>query len=344
MAEVIFTQSARLDLSDYGILVPMKGSRPDRVRAALTARFGDPLTSGWGLAVDETRIGREDLLRVHTPRYVDLVLSEDPSSAILTTYELVDEAGNPFRYAPWGATRPLTELVRRALVEATGTLTAAETALEEGFCHFLGGGMHHALADEGRGFCLTHDVLVVLRRLQAEGRVGHAWIIDTDCHKGDGTAALTLADPTLSTFSIHMARGWPLNEPPLDDQGHLRQPFWPSTVDRGVPLGGETHYLPLLRSGLLELDIGSATRPDLAIVVAGSDTSELDVLPSAQDIRLPLDVTLARDRMVYEHLRDLGIPQAWVMAGGYGDEVWRVHAAFLETVLAERRGDPRAPR
>ena len=332
MPPVLFTRSARLDLTDYGILIPLKGSRPDRIREALTARFGPPEEGGWGRAVDAQRLSPEDLRRVHTPRYVELLASADPAPAIEVCYELIDAEGRPHRYAPETATRPLAQLVERHLVEASGTLSAMEEALAAGFCHFLGGGMHHALADGGRGFCLIHDVLIGLRRLQAEGRVRRAWVVDTDCHKGDGTAALTLGDPTVSTLSIHMAAGWPLDSAPFDGEGHLEPWFWPSTVDRGVPRGGEAHYLPLLASGLDELERVSPL-PDLAVVVGGSDPFEGDVLPSADGLKLSLDAMFERDRLVYIFLAERGIPQAWVLAGGYGDEVWRVHARFLAWVL-----------
>ena len=335
MPPILYTRAARLDLNDYGILVPLKGSRPDRVREALAAAFGPGEAAGWAGVVDTSRLTAADLMRVHTKAYCDLILSPDPVAAIEACYELFDASGQPNRYAPQTATRPMSDLVQRALVEATGTLAACEVALEEGFCHFLGGGMHHAMAGEGRGFCLIHDVCIALRRLMATQTIKTAWVIDTDCHRGDGTAALTIADDNISTLSIHMANGWPIDGSPLDEDGQLRPCFWPSTVDRGVPVGGEADYLPLLQSGLDELEKVAAA-PDLVVVVAGSDPSDLDVLASADGLKLSLDQMLERDLMVYDFLRSRGVAQAWVMAGGYGDDVWQVHAGFLKRVVGDR--------
>jgi hypothetical protein len=40
--------------------------------------------------------------------------------------------------------------------------------------------------------------------------------------------------------------------------------------------------------------------------------------------------------MVYSFLQTLAIPGAWVMAGGYGRNSWRVYTQFLEWVLLNR--------
>ena len=114
----------------------------------LFARAGEWLYDG-----PLPEITREDLLRVHSPEYVDLVLSDAPEPAVMETFELVDENGNYHRYDPERAQMPLRGLVGRALSHMAGSYLAARRAMEEGFAFFLGGGMHHAHRDRGRGFC-----------------------------------------------------------------------------------------------------------------------------------------------------------------------------------------------
>ena len=335
MPPIVHVSARRLDLRHYGIQVPLWASRPEQVYDYLQQVFGAGEGAGWLQEITQNSLTREDLLRVHTPSYVQTLLSTHPHPAIEAAYELYDAQGRPHRYDPDSAILPLSDIVARSMLEASGTWHTAEVALEEGFGYFLGGGMHHAMAHAGRGFCLIHDVVIAARKLQAEQRVSHSWVIDTDCHKGDGTAHLAIGDPHLSTLSIHMAHGWPLDEPPTDESGHLKPPFFPSTVDIPIPAGGEASYLPWLEHGLWQL-AQLSPRADVAFVVAGSDPFMGDVLPSASHIKLSLDQMLRRDLLVYSFLEQRGIPQVWVMAGGYGPEVWRVHAQTAENLLRRR--------
>jgi hypothetical protein len=45
---------------------------------------------------------------------------------------------------------------------------------------------------------------------------------------------------------------------------------------------------------------------------------------------------LARDQMVYSFLDERRVPAAFLMAGGYGEETWRVYAQFLGWALPLR--------
>jgi hypothetical protein len=45
---------------------------------------------------------------------------------------------------------------------------------------------------------------------------------------------------------------------------------------------------------------------------------------------------LVRDQLVYSFLDDRKVPAAFLMAGGYGEETWRVYAQFLNWVLPLR--------
>ena len=196
--------------------------------------------------------------------------------------------------------------------------------------------MHHAQKEYGAGFCLVNDLVTALRRLQAETRIRSAWVIDVDAHKGDGTAALTAGDDSIATLSIHMAAGWPLDQPERDADGRPNPSFIPSTVDIPIAAGEEPVYNRRLREGLARL--AETGRPDLALVVCGADPYELDELPSTAGLKLSLEQLLERDQLVYSFLKTRKIPGAWVMAGGYGRNSWRVYTQFLEWALLERLG------
>ncbi|WP_027367703.1 histone deacetylase [Desulfocurvibacter africanus] len=326
--------------TDYGIGIPVRDDRADRTFQALCGHSTvGARVAAWHYSEPLPEITAEDLLRAHDAAYVRAFLSDAPEAALMESYELLDEQGRYNRYDPAKAVRPLRELATTALGHVAGTAACAELALEHGFCHFLGGGMHHAMRSRGRGFCPLNDVVVAARRLQAQGRARLVWVIDTDAHKGDGTAEITLGDKSILCLSIHMAQGWPLDCTPLDSAGNLKRQFFPSDVDIPIPQGGEAYYLPALEHGLSLLEqLSAGQRPDLALVVGGADPFELDELPSSAPLRLSLEQMRERDLLVYRFLVGRGVPQAWVMAGGYGRESWRVYAQFLTQVLTERLG------
>ncbi|MEJ5358447.1 MAG: histone deacetylase [Desulfobacterales bacterium] len=322
-------------LREFGILIPVAESRARETFARLSAHpFLGPRRAAWHIERIRERITREDLLRAHSAEYVSRLESERLEGEILRAFELLLPDGSWNRYDPGLARLPLRDLLGRILERAAGTLQCARVALETGFCFYFGGGMHHAQRDYGAGFCLVNDLVVTLRRLQAEGRIRSAWVIDVDAHKGDGTAALTADDPTIGTLSIHMAAGWPLDQPPVDAHGNPNPSFIPSTIDIPIAAGEEADYNPRLRVGLSRL---ADERPavDLALVVCGADPYENDELPSTAGLNLSLAQLFERDRLVWEFLRARGVPGAWVMAGGYGRDSWRVYTQFLEWALPQ---------
>jgi acetoin utilization deacetylase AcuC-like enzyme len=206
-------------------------------------------------------------------------------------------------------------------------------ALKNGFCFYFGGGMHHAQKDYGNGFCLLNDIAIAIRKLQAEKVIKQAWIIDVDAHKGDGTAALTEGDDSVTTLSIHMAKGWPLDQEKYDSGGKLNPSFIPSDIDIPIDAGEEHLYVTRLKEGLRMLD--SQPTADLAVVLAGADPYEKDELPSAKLLQLSLEQLQERDLLIYDFLQNKSIPTAYLMAGGYGESAWEVYTQFLEWALLD---------
>ncbi len=326
-------------LHQFGIEIPVV---PDRSKLVLDAILADADRASrkgfWLIEPDGTRIGREDLVRVHSEAYVDDALADSAGAErlMLEVFELLDENGEHYRYDPASAERPLAELLDDILVWTAGSVQAGGEALDRGMCYYLGGGAHHGHFDFGHGFCACNDIVVGIRHHQAAGRIRSAWVIDTDAHKGDGTAALTAADPTIHCLSIHMADGWPLDLPSTR-VGKPAPWLVPSTVDIPIASGEESHYFDRLEAGLATLAQRSAeagvTTPDLCYVVSGSDPYEYDELPSTSGLRLSLDQLLERDRLVHRFLKERSIPQAWLLAGGYGKRAWEPFATFVSSLV-----------
>jgi len=334
---ILYDPECHTNLSDFGIAIPIFDTRARNAFAHLTGHgILGPMTAQWHRRPSIPTLGREDLVRVHEAGYVDRLLSTAVSGELIKTFELVDDAGRFHRYDPEAARRELPELFQWILTRATGSLECCRMALAEGFCFYFGGGMHHGQFDHGKGFCPINDIVIAIRRLQADGDIRSAWVIDVDAHKGDGTAALTRGDASITTLSIHMGAGWPMDEPPVWPNGTPNPSHIPSDFDVPVYPGEESQYLPRLAAALEGLD--ATGRPDLAVVVSGADPYAEDALPSTAGLRLTLAQMMDRDRMVYTFLKDRGIPAAYLMAGGYGHAVWKVYAQFLEWVLLDRLG------
>ena len=241
----------------------------------------------------------EELERVHTPEYV----------ARLTTGTLSDAELRLLGF-PWSPA-----LVERSYRAVGGTLGAARRALEDGVAMNLAGGTHHAFPDRGEGFCVFNDVAIAVRTLRAEGRIRRAAIVDLDVHQGNGTHAIFADDAETYTFSMHGGRNYPFHKVP-------------GTLDIELSDGiGDDDYLALLAESLPR--VLREGRPDLVVYLAGADPHERDRLGR---LKLTFQGLERRDAMVLEACREVGIPVAITIAGGYGFDVRETVQIHLSTV------------
>jgi acetoin utilization deacetylase AcuC-like enzyme len=244
-----------------------------------------------------------DVLRVHAADYVGKLKSGTLDYMELLRLEI-----------PWSK-----EMVEAVWLAAGGTILAGRRALAEGFAANIGGGFHHAYPDHGEGFCPIHDVAIAIRRLQADGAIATAMVIDTDVHQGNGTAAIFHGDDSVFTFSIHQENNYPYPKPL-------------SNIDVDLPDGiGDDDYLARLESHLLRAF--EQFQPDLLFYVAGADPYCEDQLGG---LHLTLDGLRKRDRLVLEAGRLRGIPVAITLAGGYARHVHDTVQIHVNTILAAR--------
>ncbi len=237
---------------------------------------------------DPPRTTREELLRAHDAAYVDALDAGTLDAAAMRRIGF-----------PWSP-----ELVERSHRAVGGTIAAARSALERGIAMNLAGGTHHAFADHGEGFCVFNDVAVAIRALQYEGRIARAAVIDLDVHQGNGTNAIFAGDESVYTFSMHGARNYPFTRVA-------------GSLDIELPDGtGDDAYLAALAAALPA--VLREARPGLVVYLAGADPHERDALGR---LALTLDGLARRDAMVLEACREVGLPVAITIAGGYGKDI-----------------------
>ncbi len=190
----------------------------------------------------------EDILRVHTPDWVDKLQHDKLSIAERVRLEIPDSQA----------------AVRGFWLAAGGSILAARCAVKDGFGFNIGGGFHHAFPGHGEGFCMIHDVAVAIRRLQADGTLQRVLVVDTDVHQGNGTAAIFAGDASVFTLSLHQENNYPDPKPPSDLDVNLAD---------GV---GDEQYLELLDKALAEAFRRSA--PEMLFYIGGADPYRDDQL------------------------------------------------------------------
>ena len=273
----------------------------------------------------------KDILLVHTSEYVYRL-----------QYGMLSAAEELQMEIPYS-----TELVDAFWLAAGGSILAAQKALHDGLAFTIGGGFHHAFPNHGEGFCMIHDVAVAIRRMQKDGRIKRAMVVDCDVHQGNGTAAIfgnkqqvqrqlpswgapegrqaritesdTPDENPVFTISLHQANNYPAVKPP-------------SSIDVNHPdHTGDEDYLAwldnALSSGLRQFT------PDLLCYLAGADPYKEDQLGG---LDLTIDGLKRRDELVFKVAQARGIPVMVSYAGGYAHNVEDTITIHTNTVVAAR--------
>jgi acetoin utilization deacetylase AcuC-like enzyme len=268
-----------------------------------------------------------DVLLVHTPQYVEKL-----KLGTLNPREQL-ELEIPYSKA----------LVHAFWLAAGGSILAADHALCDAIASSIGGGFHHAFPDHGEGFCMIHDVAIAIRRMQHDGKIRTAMVVDCDVHHGNGTAAIfpgtrtgheplpSAAVPVLHaktrsahagdvfTVSLHQKNNYPALKPR-------------SSIDIDLPDGvGDNDYLAWLDNAL-----SSGLRrfaPDLLCYIAGADPYCEDQLGG---LSLTIEGLKKRDELLFRVARARRIPVMVTLAGGYARKVEDTVAIHCNTVVAAK--------
>jgi acetoin utilization deacetylase AcuC-like enzyme len=285
------------------------------------------ITSGLAQAADfvEPKPATDkDILLVHTSEYVYKL-----------QYGMLSAAEELQMEIPYSE-----ELVDSFWLAAGGSILAAQHALEDRVGFNIGGGFHHAFPNHGEGFCMIHDVAVAIRRLQKDGKIKRAMVVDCDVHQGNGTAAIfgnrqtierqlpsfyTPAHPLgidetdVFTISLHQQNNYPAIKPP-------------SSIDVNLPdHTTDEQYLRwldnALSSGLRQFE------PELICYVAGADPYKEDQLGG---LDLTIEGLKRRDELLFQVAQTRNIPVMVTYAGGYANNVEDTISIHCNTVAAAK--------
>ena len=242
----------------------------------------------------------EQLLLVHTLEYLEKVKTGNLNK--------IEQRRIGF---PWSK-----KMVERSRRSTGATIAAAHAAAESSMAFNLAGGTHHSFADAGQGFCVFNDVCVAIRTLQRSGIIKTALVVDCDVHQGNGTAAITRADDSITTISMHCSENFPFKKTAGD-------------FDVTLPPGaGDDVYLLSLKQTLDQ--ISKNLIPDMVFYLAGADPFVGDRLGL---LSLTEDGLRLRDQTVFDFFGDRGIPITICMAGGYAEDVNKIVDLHFQTVV-----------
>ncbi len=250
-------------------------------------------------------VNEEDLLLVHTPKYLA---------------ELRRLAESNLEY---DADTPVNQgMLEGGLYIVGGTILTIEMALDKKRVVNLIGGMHHAGSYQASGFCIYNDHAIAIRKLQKEGKIKAAVIYDLDVHAGQGTQEIFYNDPSVLAVSIHQ-------------DPHTIYPWVGFEGQKGSGLGTGFNINVPLPAGTKEeqylealdavLEQGKSFDSDLNVLILGVDTYKDDLLGG---LKLQEDSF----RKIGERFKNFD-KLAVLFGGGYSDKIPELWMSFLKGYL-----------
>jgi len=211
--------------------------------------------------VEPKPASREELLRVHSEDYVDLIsrLAKERKAYDIET--------------------PVSPEILEAALLIVGGAVGCGKAVFEGKVKraiSIGGGFHHAGRNYGGGFCIFNDIAVLVEHLRTNYGVKRFLILDYDVHFGNGTSDVYYRDPSVLYISLHQDPStiypgtgfvWQIGEG-CGEGFNVSVPLPPGT--------GDSTYLYVLNEVFVPL--AEEFKPEIVIANGGSDPHFADML------------------------------------------------------------------
>ncbi|MEM3551463.1 MAG: histone deacetylase, partial [Candidatus Bathyarchaeia archaeon] len=211
--------------------------------------------------VEPKPASKEDLLRVHSAEYVDLIFSLAKENK------------------PYDIETPVSASILEAALLIVGGAIECGKAVLSGSAHWavsLGGGHHHAGRNYGGGFCLFNDVAILVEHLRAYWSLKRFLILDYDVHFGNGTSDIYYRDPNVLFISLHQdprtiypGKGFTWETGEGEGEGfNVNVPLPPGT--------GDNTYIQVLKE--IFVPLAEEFKPEIIIANGGSDSHFADTL------------------------------------------------------------------
>lgn len=225
--------------------------------ARLSAIFDRLIASGLEMIVrqiDAPLATREQLERVHEPRYVQAVFDRAPADGLVMLDP--DTAMGPHTLA--AALRSAG-----AVVHAVDLVMNRE--FQAVFCAVRPPG-HHAERDRAMGFCFFNNVAVGIRHATQVLGLERVALIDFDVHHGNGSEEILAGDEQVLMVSTFQTRLYPFNGEEARGPNMCNVGLPPYSDGAALRAAVSERWLPALRD----------FRPQMLFISAGFDAHRED--------------------------------------------------------------------
>jgi len=207
---------------------------------------------------DAPQASREQLERVHDPRYIDALMAKSPSAGFVRLDP--DTAMNP---------HTLDAALHAAGAAVHGADLVLQGQVRRAFCNVRPPG-HHAERARAMGFCLFNNIAVAAAHaLDAHG-LERVAIVDFDVHHGNGTEDIFRDDARVLMVSTFQHPFYPYSGIEGRSERMVNIPLAAYSTGKQFRAAVEEHWLPAL----------DAFRPQMLFVSAGFDAHRDDDMAS----------------------------------------------------------------
>jgi len=243
--------------------------------------------------VDAPPATREQLQRVHDPKYLDAIEASVPERGLVHLDP--DTAMNPHSYH--AALR-----AAGAVIKATDMVMSGE--VENAFCNVRPPG-HHAERARAMGFCFFNNVAVGAAHALAAHALERVAIVDFDVHHGNGTEDIFRDEPRVVMVSTFQHPFYPYSGVEGRSERMVNIPLAAYSSGKEFREAVERHWLPAL----------DAFRPEMLFVSAGFDAHRDDDLAMLNLVEA--DYAWVTERIKEAAGRTAGGRIVSVLEGGY---------------------------
>lgn len=192
---------------------------------------------------------KEDLARVHTAEYIDMVFAKSPQTGLIDLDG--DTSMNPFTLN--AALHAVGAVIKGVDLVMSGTM---ETA----FCNIRPPG-HHAGRASASGFCIFNNVAAAAAYALEKHGLQRIAIADFDVHHGEGTEDIFRDDPRVMMCSTFQHPYYPFCGADSSSEHIINVPLAARSTGADFRAAVTDHWLPALER----------FQPQLILISAGFD-------------------------------------------------------------------------
>ena len=134
---------------------------------------------------------------------------------------------------------------------------------------------HHALPDQGFGFCIFNNIAIGIKHIQETQNVSRVASIDWDVHHGNGTQTVFYSDPSVLSISMHQSGCYPHDSGKLEENGEDKGQR--TNININIPPNaGHAAYLYAFERVVIPALY--KFKPNLIVVASGFDAGGMDPL------------------------------------------------------------------